>query len=373
MLIAHLSDIHVSQQGSILTQSRARVREANGDDTWQTVAKHQGWRVQASRAATKKFARRDKLRLLDARDVIVQQLKLKKSVVEEEVVDEFLALAKMRIDHSAQALTANFPSKSEMAELLQLDPKNTNLRFCAVVHQLLDAPPDWVLLTGDLTDDGVGYELIEEGLKSFIQDGRLLATPGNHDIYPSPPIVTHKSDRMSVAEKRRVWGGFCARIGQSPGTPTVVELAAGVVLAILDSAHPTKIPGSHSGAILEHELHFLQGYFSHRPAELRLCCLHHHIVNPPNSLTGNAPMQAAMRLRNAKLVSQVLSELDFQVVMNGHRHLGYRYHPAHAPLYLSAPSTTLGCRSGQAPYYWQLRIGEGKVREVQAVAISALA
>ncbi len=372
MQLAHLSDLHVSQRGSLLVQSRGLLREANNTDEWKTIANHEAWRVQVSRAARKKFMRRDQLRLLDDTDVIIRQLKLKKSSNEDELVAEFLGLAKMRIEHSASVLSKDFPDKGKVRELLRMDPTNTNLRFCAAAHQLLDSPPDWVLLTGDLTDDGIGYALIEEGLKDFVAEARVLVTPGNHDIYPSPSILTRKSERMTVADKRRLWGGFCARIGQPVSSPAMVELDPGVILVILDSAHPTKIPGSHSGAVLEHELQYLQGYFSHRPKELRLCCLHHHIINPPHNVTGNAPIQAAMRLRNAKKVSDILSELDFTVLMNGHRHLGYRYHPAHAPLYLSAPSTTLGCKSGQAPYYWQLSISSGKLQDVSAVEIHDL-
>jgi len=74
-----------------------------------------------------------------------------------------------------------------------------------------------------------------------------------------------------------------------------------------------------------------------------------------------------MRLRNAKRVFTLMQELGFHLVMNGHRHVGYRYHPARAPLFLSAPSSTIGCRSGQKPYYWRIEVGReglGAVREV---------
>jgi hypothetical protein len=54
-------------------------------------------------------------------------------------------------------------------------------------------------------------------------------------------------------------------------------------------------------------------------------------------------------------------------VLNGHRHVGYRYHPSHAPMFVSAPSATLGCRSGASPrpFYWCIELRDGEVGNVR--------
>jgi hypothetical protein len=76
-----------------------------------------------------------------------------------------------------------------------------------------------------------------------------------------------------------------------------------------------------------------------------------------------------MRLRNAKEVYAQLKELGFRLVMNGHRHVGYRFHPAMAPLFLSSPSSTIGCRSGARPYYWQIEVDRHGLHQVKECPI----
>ena len=93
--------------------------------------------------------------------------------------------------------------------------------------------------------------------------------------------------------------------------------------------------------------------------------LHHHVVNPPIHGIGRAPWQIGMHLRNAERVFEFLKDRAFRCVLNGHRHVGYRYHPPNAPLYVSAPSATLGCRSGARPFYWRIELDRGQVVSVR--------
>ena len=98
----------------------------------------------------------------------------------------------------------------------------------------------------------------------------------------------------------------------------------------------------------------------------RLAMLHHHVVNPPKNAVGRAPLQLGLRLRNAAAVYRRFCKLELAAVLNGHRHHGYRFHAAQAPLVLASPSTTLGCLSGAArPYYWRLELGAGGVHSVR--------
>ena len=103
------------------------------------------------------------------------------------------------------------------------------------------------------------------------------------------------------------------------------------------------------------------------PGAARIAMLHHHVVNPPVRAVGASPWQLGLRLRNARAVYETLRSLDFRLVLNGHRHVGYRYHPSHAPMFVSAPSATLGCRSGSAPrpFYWRIELAGGEVSSVR--------
>lgn len=372
MIIAHLSDLHVSHFGTSLTQLRGPAREAR-EKGWEEVRRLAGdWLIEARRAENSRFMWKDRLRLVDPDGVVHDEVKVGADG-QPEAVASLEALQRRRVAVSAATLARGLPDPEALSALLAQDPDNGNLRFCAVAAQLRAQDPDWVLVTGDLTDDGVGFELIEAGLAPWIERGRLVVIPGNHDIYPSPPLLTASSARKSELDKRRLWGGFCARLGQPASGSFLVELAPQVLLVCLDSAHPPRIPGSASGMVQPHELAQLSGALSQRPAgELRLACLHHHIANPPIGALGSAPVQAGMRLRNAREVLDVLQEHGVEVVMNGHRHVGYRYHPAHHPLFLSAPSTTMGCRSGASPFYWRIALEGAAVRDIREVPIEAL-
>ena len=368
MRIAHLSDVHVSRLGATLTQSRGLIREAG--DGWEPIQDSDGWRIEMQRAAGRTFQRLDHFRLVDDEGVVLETIKVK-GQSEGAVIDELVHSMQVRKRSSAASLAEDLPDAAELKSLLAENPANNNLRFCAVAAQLLELDPEYVLITGDLTDDAVGFELFETALATFVADRRLVVIPGNHDIYASPPLVTTKALRKTVAEKRRLWGAFAQRIGQPMATSFIRDLGEGVVLACLDSAHPPNIPGSASGEVLAHELEQLAGAFDARGDDsVRICCLHHHIANPPADVIGSTPIQAGMKLRNAKRVMDTLNALGFQAVLNGHRHLGYRFHPAHSPLFLAAPSATMGCRSGHAPYFWMIDVDADGIHKASEVPVA---
>src|SRR5262249_61832607 len=102
-------------------------------------------------------------------------------------------------------------------------------------------------------------------------------------------------------------------------------------------------------------------------AARRWAISNHQVVTLPMRSVGFAPWQLGIRLRNAREVFAWFRRLGIHAVLNGHRHVGYRYHPSHAPLFVSAPSTTLGCRSGSAPrpYYWRIELDGGEVPSVR--------
>lgn len=268
-----------------------------------------------------------------------------------------------------QALARQFPTESELARMLAFDPENINLRFCAVAHAMRRDSPDHIVITGDLTDDGAGFELIIEGLSPFFDQQKVSFVPGNHDTYPTPPLWVQKQHRKTEPEKRMLWTTFTASVGLPVTGSFARDLGSGVMLVCLDSCHRPSVPGSASGLVPTEELLAIARNLDTRSQQVRIACLHHHVVNPPIKGTGSAPLQAGMRLRNSREIFNLLRDLNFQVVMNGHRHVGYRYHPARAPLFLSAPSSTIGCRSGERPYYWRVETVLGEEPSIREVSI----
>ena len=66
-----------------------------------------------------------------------------------------------------------------------------------------------------------------------------------------------------------------------------------------------------------------------------------------------------MRLDDGKTVAEALDEVGVTMVMHGHRHVSEQRQPAGSNFrILASPSLTLGCRSGDAPSYWRVELGE---------------
>ena len=53
-----------------------------------------------------------------------------------------------------------------------------------IVVSLKKENPDLVIVSGDITDDGLGYVKFYKAFEFFIKKGRLIVIPGNHDINP---------------------------------------------------------------------------------------------------------------------------------------------------------------------------------------------
>jgi len=368
MIIAHLSDFHICAFGARLTQLQdAPRRGVPVGRGWTTIRREGDWRIQKRRASDSSFRIRDQLRLVDDNGIVHKVVKTFWGVGEPRAIDELLRLAEARQRNTPQGLAEDFPGESELETRLAHDPENLNLRFCAVAHAMRRDNPDRVVITGDLTDNADGFDLILRGLEPFFEQGRVACVPGNHDIYDTPPLWVRKAHRKKEPEKRLLWATFASSVGLPAKGSYVRDLGDGVVLAAFDSCHRAALPGSASGMVHDRDLHQVARELDGLGLHVRIACLHHHVVNPPLRHVGFSPIQAGMRLRNAKRVFTLMQELGFHLVMNGHRHVGYRYHPAHAPLFLSAPSSTIGCRSGQKPYYWRIEVGQeglGAVREV---------
>ena len=368
LVLAHVSDLHVSRYGEHLPSLRGFwKRPVKADPEWEEVSIVDGWRIERRPRGKAKDGGGPaswELRLVDESGYLQERVKApREREYPMRKMLEALVEQRKRTEHAR--LAASWPEEAAVAELLAIDPENTNLLFHRVASALRADAPDWVLLTGDLTDDGVGFDLVESWLAPFVEKRRLLAIPGNHDVYDSPALMVPPLERLTAKEKRALWAVFAEDLGLPPAGPWVRPLGEGVLMAGLDSCVPPRVP-SASGAVPEADLDALGAELAAAPAEAtRLAMLHHHVVNPGKAGTGASPWQLGMRLRNASAVYAWLAAQQFTCVLNGHRHVGYRYHPAHAPLFISAPSATLGCASGAGPFYWRIEIEDGKIVSVR--------
>jgi len=227
-----------------------------------------------------------------------------------------------------------------------------------------ETDPDVVVYTGDLTDDGHGYELVLCALKSYIDAGRLFVVAGNHDLSAVPPGT---SINMQLIDKASRWGAFRCAGGFDNEQNGASWLRIGDVffLGLNSSVKASVIPWSGRGRVGKKQLttaaHLIHRHG--RGARAKICCVHHHVAHLRLGPIARAdPGQFAMKLRDARDVVRMLGANGFSAVLNGHRHHGYHVQESNLPHVVSSPSTTLGCRASGARYFWRIAVGDDGLR-----------
>jgi 3',5'-cyclic AMP phosphodiesterase CpdA len=377
--IAHVSDLHVSTFGDTF-HDRARIikRSARIAETtpekWETYWEEAGWRV-----LHQKGARRAKLELVDPDGYAHPIPSVKRSGGLIDPVERAAAHACRLEARRAVTLAKGLPTPAALETLEAPTPKNSNLRLLRAVRSLSPGEIDAVVITGDLTDDGDGWELVEAAFEPWRARGRLYAVPGNHDLYLFPlagsgrPRPTHES-------KRRAWRAFAERIGlrldPTGGWTAEIPEAEAILVGLDSCARPQRRFFRHNGAIGEAQLEYFRRT-ARRPewkeARHRLVLLHHHVVPLPHGVGKGPPTEIGMRLDDARTVAEAFDEAGVHFVMHGHRHVSEQRQPAGSRFHiLASPSLTLGCRSGDEPSYWKLELADRRHVERVYVPLHAI-
>ncbi len=363
-VLAHVSDLHVSTFGdtfhdrSHLVRRSARVADA--DVTRHEVAwEEAGWRVLRERA------RRGRVSLLDPEGYAHAVPSKREDKEHLDPIERAAAKACRLEARRAKTLAKDIPSEGALRHLSAGAPHNSNLRLLRAALAVNASQPDAVLVTGDLTDDGDGFELVGAAFAEARSRGALLAVPGNHDLYLFPMTGSGRP-RPTFAKKREAWATFAKTLGlelHPTGAWTRVFDEGRVVIVGLDScARPQRRFYRHNGAIGPEQLAYLREVAAGpawKGARHKLVALHHHVVPLPRGVGRRAAPEIGMRLDDARTVGEVLSEVGATLVLHGHRHISEERTPAGSDFrLLAAPSLTLGCRSGDGPSFWRVELGE---------------
>ncbi len=371
-VIAHASDLHASDFGDTFHDVRHAVkRSARVADTdparWEVYWQESGWRV-----LHKKGARRAKIQLVDP-DGYSHPLPPRKDNLTDPV--DRAAQYACRVE-ARRARSLSGLSQGALDRLSEGTPNNVNVRLMRAARELPD-DVDLVVLTGDLTDDGFGYEAIRAAFERFT--GRILAVPGNHDRYLFP-LQSSLRPRPTHEAKAERWKEFAAGLG--------IELAPcgaymksyperGVAIIGLDScARGQRRFYRHNGALGEPQLAWLRETGKSAAwtgAKHRLVLLHHHVVPLPLGVGKKAPSEIGMRLDDGNAAAEVFDQIGVTAVLHGHRHVSEQRRPAgsHFTIF-AAPSFTLGCKSGDDPSYWRIELGDRMVAERVYVGAKAV-
>jgi 3',5'-cyclic AMP phosphodiesterase CpdA len=362
-VIAHVSDLHVSTFGDTF-HDRARIvrrstHPADASTTaWEVVWEEAGWRVLRSIGK-----RRRKLAIIDPEGYAhsppgKQDDKL-------DPVENAASKACRLEARRAKTLAAGWPNEGALELLAQTTPKNSNVRLLRAVRVVEQAEPDAVVITGDLTDDGDGYELVEAAFAKWKEKKMLFVIPGNHDRYLFP-LGGSGRPRPTAESKKAAWQALAGRLGLDldPTGAWFRELpeADAVVVGFDSCARPQRRFFRHNGAIGPEQLEYLRKLSETdewKRARHRIALLHHHVVPLPHGVGRRAPSEIGMRLDDAKGAAEAFNAAGVTLVMHGHRHLSEERQPAGCKFrLLSAPSLTLGCRSGDGPSFWRVELGE---------------
>jgi Icc protein len=377
-VLAHVSDFHVSSFGDTF-HDRAHLvkRSARIADTspahWEPCWEEAGWRV-----LREKGVRRGKVQLVDPEGYAHAVPSLKEGGPSDAA--ERAAAKACRLEaRRASTLASGLPSDGALDVLQQTTPTNANLRLLRAARAVEMDGADAVIMTGDLTDDGEGYELIEAAFARWKARGRLFAVPGNHDLYLFPMLGSIRP-KPTAEGKRAAWRAFAQRIGlklDASGAWVTRLFEADAMLVGLDScARPQRRFFRHNGAIGPEQIEYLRKIAKTRDwidATHRLVALHHHVVPLPHGVGRGAPSEIGMRLDDAKTVAEVFDEIGVTLVMHGHRHVSEQRQPAGSNFRIVAsPSLTLGCRSGDVPSFWRVELGEHAHVERVRIPVAAI-
>lgn len=363
--IAHVSDLHLSEFGDTFHDRLRVVKRTtnpfpNDASKYEVVWEEAGWRVLHERGK-----RAAKIALVDP-DGYAHPIPSRKEgggVIDP--VERAAAKACHLEARRASTLATHVPTAGALRHLFEGTPRNSNVRLLRAVQALHEADVDAVAITGDVTDDGAGWELVESAFGRWKDAGRLFVIPGNHDLYLFP-LRGSGRPRPTAESKRAAWRTFAARIGlelhESGAWAKAVPEAEAFVVGLDSCARQQRRFFRHNGSVGAAQLEWLRALGKEpafRAARHRLVMLHHHVVPLPHGVGRRAPSEIGMRLDDARSAAEIFEEVGVTAVMHGHRHVSEQRQPAGSNFtILASPSLTLGCRSGDDPSFWRVELGD---------------
>jgi 3',5'-cyclic AMP phosphodiesterase CpdA len=362
-VIAHVSDLHASTFGDTFHDGLRLVRRSAKpvQDTrnWELAWGEAGWRVLRERGGGAK------LRLLDPEGFSHSLPTVKAAGGLVDPVERAAWKACRLEARTARTLASSPLSDGALAHLLAGTPNNANLRLLAAARALDPATVDAVVVTGDVTDDGDGYELVEAAFRPWILRGRFFVVPGNHDRFLFP-LPGSGRPRPTAATKKAAYAAFAARVGlaldETGAFCTELPEAEAVLVGLDSCAVGQPRFYRHNGAIGPAQLAYLAAVArtpAWKNARHRLVALHHHVVPLAHGVGKRAPSEFGMRLDDAPMVAAAFDAAGVTLVLHGHRHVSEQRQPAGCRFtLLASPSFTLGCRSGDRPSWWKIALGE---------------
>lgn len=204
-------------------------------------------------------------------------------------------------------------------------------KFDTMVNEVNDLNPDVIVITGDLTNEGLmkEYEKCKELLTQF-NTKKIIAISGNHD-YRNTGYLLFK--RYFPFE-------------------TINELSDDVVLVTVGTARPDRNEG---------EVGYRQNLWLERTMEkykdkVKIVAMHHHLIAIPD--TGSDQLTVV----DAGDVLRTVLETNVDVVLCGHKHRPWAWNFGKLNVVNAGTATSERVRGLFENTYNILTISDGKVR-----------
>lgn len=211
----------------------------------------------------------------------------------------------------------------------------------SVVQGVTRIRPDLVVVVGDLT--AAGYEWEFEEAAGWIErfDAPTIVVPGNHD-----------SRNLGHLHFRRHFGERFTRRRQ-PFQPQRAERlrTTGLTVVAVDSSQPDV----NEGHVGREWYTWIRQQFS-EPEDLKVFVIHHHLVSVPG--TG----RERNTITDAGDLLEVLSELELDIVLCGHKHVPFFWGLNGVLLCNSGTAATRRVRGLTPPSWNELQVDASTIK-----------
>ncbi|HZD36336.1 MAG TPA: metallophosphoesterase [Nitrososphaeraceae archaeon] len=162
--------------------------------------------------------------------------------------------------------------------------------FDIVVNEIRELKPDVIVITGDLTDEGLVLEFERAKLEvNRLDCANTIVLPGNHDYRHTGYLPFKKF---------------------FPSSPTHVHEFEDAVIIILGTARPDR----DEGEVGYRQNLWIEKTLSHYKNKLKIVAMHHHLIGIPDTGTDKIIILDAGDTLRACLQSKV------DLVLCGHKH-----------------------------------------------------
>jgi Icc protein len=221
------------------------------------------------------------------------------------------------------------------------DPSFSEGAMRSMIDAINQMRPDIVVVAGDLTAAGYDWEFEEAaGWLEKLEPPKLVI-PGNHD-----------SKNVGYIHFKRYFGDRFSRYRHAFEPERAERLAAtGFTIVGADSSEPDL----NDGQIGRERYRWIQDQFD-EPDDIMIFALHHHLVSVPG--TG----RERNIITDAGDVLAVLSKIDVDVILSGHKHVPFFWGLNGMLLANSGTATTRRVRGLTPPSWNEFQIDASTIK-----------